>query len=39
MRVLVVRGRTVSLLPVLERGIELLVHEGSKVAVIQARDR
>ena len=39
MRVLVVRGRTVSLLPVQERGRELLVHEGSKVAAIRARDR
>ena len=39
MRVLVVRGRTVSLLPVQERGRELLVHEGSRVAAIRARNR
>ena len=39
MRVLVVRGRTVSLLPVQERCRELLVHEGSRVATIRARDR
>ena len=39
MRVLVVRGRTVSLLLVRERVRELLVHEGSKVAAIRARDR
>ena len=39
MRVLIARGRTVSLLPVEERGRELLVREGPKVAVIQARDR
>ena len=39
MRVLVARGRRVSLLPVQERGIELLIHKGSKVAAIRARDR
>ena len=39
MRVLVERGRRVSLLPVQERGRELLVHEASRVAAIQARDR
>ena len=39
MRVLVVRGRTVSLLPVQERGRELLVHEGSRVVAIRARGR
>ena len=39
MQVLVVRGRTVSLLPVQERGRELLGHEGSRVAAIRARNR
>ena len=39
MRVLVVRGRTVSLLPVQERGRELLVHEGSRFEAIRAGDR
>ena len=39
MRVLVARGRTVSVLPVQERGRELLVREGPRVAVIWARDR
>ena len=38
-RVLVVRGRTVGLLPVQERGIDLLVREGPRVAAIRARDR
>ena len=33
------KGRRVSLLPVQERGRELLVHEGSRVAAIRARDR
>ena len=39
MRVLVARGRTVSLLPVQERGRELLVREGPRVPAIRARDR
>ena len=39
MRVLVARGRRVSLLPVQERSRGLLVHEGSRVAAIRARDR
>ena len=39
MRVLVERGRTVSLLPVQERGRELLVREGPRVAAIRARDK
>ena len=39
MRVLVARGRTDNLLPVQERGRELLVREGPKVVAIQARDR
>ena len=39
MRVLVARGRTISLLLVQERGKELLVREGPKVAAILARDR
>ena len=39
MRVLVARERTISLLPVQERGRELLVREGPKVAAILARDR
>ena len=39
MRVLVARGRTVSLLPVQERGRELLVSEGPRVAAIRAKDR
>ena len=36
MRVLVARGRTISLLPVQERGRELLVREGPRVAAIRA---
>ena len=39
MPVLVARGRRVSLLPVQERGRELLVHEGFRVAATRARDR
>ena len=39
MRVLVEKGKTISLLPVQERGRELLVREGSRVAAIPARDR
>ena len=39
MQVLVARGRIVSLLPVQERGRELLVHEDFRVAAIRARDR
>ena len=39
MRVLVARGRTVCLLPVQERGRELLVRKGPRVTVIRARDR
>ena len=39
MRVLVARGRTVSLLPVQEIGRELLVREGPRAATIRARDR
>ena len=39
MQVLVARGRTVSLLPIQERGRELLVREGPRVAAIRARDR
>ena len=39
MRMLVARERRVGLLPVQERGRELLDHKGSRVAVIQARDR
>ena len=39
MRVLVARGRRVSLLLVRERRRGLLVHEGSRAAAIQARDR
>ena len=39
MRVLVARGRRVSLLPVRGRSLGLLVHEGSRVAVIRAKDR
>ena len=39
MRVLVARGRRVGLLLVRERSRGLLVHEGSKVADIRARDR
>ena len=38
MRVLVARGRTISLLPFQERGRELLVREGPRVAAIRARD-
>ena len=38
MRVLVARGMTVSLLPVQEKGKELLVREGPRVAAIRARD-
>ena len=36
---LVARGRIVSLLPVQERGREVLVLEGPRVAAIRARDR
>ena len=39
MRVLVVRGRTVSLLPVQERDRELLVHEGPRFTTIWARNK
>ena len=39
MRVLVERGRRVSLLLVRGRSPGLLVHEGSRVAAIRARDR
>ena len=39
MRVLVERGRRVSLLLVLEKSRGLLVHVGSRAAAIQARDR
>ena len=39
MRVLVARGRRVSLLLVRERSRRLLIHEGSRVAAIRARDR
>ena len=39
MRVLVARVRRVSLLPVWERSRGLLVHVGSKAAVIRAKDR
>ena len=39
MWVLVARGRRVSLLLVRERSRGLLVHEGSKVEAIRARDR
>ena len=39
MRVLVARGRRVGLLLVRERSRGLLVHEGSRVAAIRARDR
>ena len=39
MRVLVVRGRTISLLPVQERGRELPVREGPRVVAIRAKDR
>ena len=39
MRVLVARGRRVSLLLVRERSRGLVVHEGSKVVAIRARDR
>ena len=39
MRVLVARGRTVSLILVQEIGRELLVREGPKVAAIWARDK
>ena len=38
-RVLVARGRRVSLLLVRERSRGLLVHEGSRVVAIRARDR
>ena len=38
MRVLVARERRVSLLLVRERSTGLLVHEGSRVAAIRARD-
>ena len=39
MRVLVARGRRVSLLPVWERSRGLLVHVGSRAAAIRASDR
>ena len=39
MWVLVARERRVSLLPVQEKSRGLLVHEGSRVATIRARDR
>ena len=39
MRVLVARGRRVNLLPVRERSRGLLVHVGSRVAAIRAKDR
>ena len=39
MRVLVARGRRVSLLPIRERSKRLLVHVGSRVAAIRAKDR
>ena len=39
MRVLVARGRRVSLLQVRERSRGLLVHEGFKAAAIPAKDR
>ena len=39
MRVLVARGRRVSLLLVRERSPGLLVHESSRAAAIRARDR
>ena len=39
MRVLVARGRIVSLLLVRERSRGFLVHEGSKAMAIRARDR
>ena len=39
MRVLVARGRRVSLLPVRERSRGLLVHVGSRAAAIRSRDR
>ena len=39
MRVHVERGRRVSLLPVRERSRGLLVHVGSKAAVLRAKDR
>ena len=39
MRVLVERGRRVSLLLVLEKSRGLLVHVGSRAAAIQARDK
>ena len=39
MPVLVASGRRVSLLLVRERSRGLLVHEGSRVAAIRARDR
>ena len=39
MRVLVARGRRVSLLLVRERSRGLLVHEGSRAATIRAKDR
>ena len=39
MRVLVARGRRVSLLPVRGRSPRLLVHVGSRAATFQARDK
>ena len=38
MRVLVARGRRVSLFPVRERSRGLLVHVGSRVSAIRAKD-
>ena len=39
MRVLVARGRRVSLLPVREKSRGLLVHVGSRVTTIRAKDK
>ena len=39
MRVPVSRGRRVNLLPVKERSRGILVHVGSRVVIIRARDR
>ena len=39
MRVLVVKGRRVSLLPVRERSRGVLVHEGFRATAIRAKDR
>ena len=38
MRVLIARGRRVSILLVRERSRGILVHEGSRVAAIRAKD-